>query len=172
MMQRKHLVLVGLPGSGKSTVGRLVAETLGTALTDLDRIVAGASGRSVAELFAEQGEPAFRRIERAAMDGAIAAPPHVIAPGGGWIAEPGNLEAAGHAWLLYLAVAPETAAERLAGDLSRPLLAGPDRGESLRDLLRQRERWYRRAQDEIDAAGPPEAVARLVIARARAKAGW
>ena len=64
---KRHLVLVGLPGSGKSTVGRLVARLLDTAISDLDELTVSAAGMSVAEVFATHGEARFRQMERAAM---------------------------------------------------------------------------------------------------------
>jgi len=164
---KRHLVLVGLPGSGKTTVGRQVARLLGSAFSDIDEIVVSAAGMPVAEVFESHGEARFRRMERAAMDGAMAAPPHVIAPGAGWIAEPGNHEAARAALLIYLRIDPEVAAARLGGDSSRPLLAGGDPAERIRELLRKREAWYRKAGAEVDASGPAERVAAAVAAIAR-----
>ena len=170
---KRHLVLVGLPGSGKSTVGRLVARSLRTALSDIDLLVAGAAGRSVVEIFSGPGEGEFRRLEHAAVQGALAAPPHVIAPGGGWIAEPGNLDAAAAAaCVIYLRVTPETAAGRLGPHDSRPLLQGGDPVIRLRELLERREPWYRRAEREVDASGDPDAVAAAVVTVAREVAGW
>lgn len=164
---KRHIVLVGLPGSGKTTVGRRVAELLDTALTDIDETVAMAAGRTVSAIFAGEGEPLFRAMERAAMDGAMAAPPHVISPGAGWIAQPGNLEAAAGAYLIYLRVSVEMAAGRLAGDASRPLLAGDDPAGRMRALLVEREAWYRQAAATVDASGTPESVARAVLEAAR-----
>ena len=170
---KRHLVLVGLPGSGKSTVGGLVARALRAAFTDIDTLVAEAAGLSVSGIFETRGEAEFRRLERAAVLGALAAPPHVIAPGAGWIAEPGNLDAAiGSSCLVYLMVTPDTAARRLGSDDSRPLLQGGDPVTRLRELLLTREPWYRRAGREIDASGDPEAVAAEVVAIARREAGW
>ena len=163
---KRHVVLVGLPGSGKTTVGRQVAQLLGTAFSDIDEIVA-AAGMSVAQVFAAHGEARFRRMERAAMDGALAAPPHVIAPGAGWIAEPGNYEAARTAALIYLEISPEGAAARLQGDTTRPLLAGGDPASRLMALLATREAGYRKSAATIDASGPPEFVAQAVLEAAR-----
>lgn len=164
---KRHVVLVGLPGSGKTTVGRQVARLLGTAVSDIDEIVAAAAGMPVAAVFATHGEPRFRRMERAAMDGAMAATPHVIAPGAGWIAVPGNYEAARDAFLVYLRIAPEAAAARLTGDASRPLLTGGDPAERIRELLRERESWYRKSDVTIDGSEAPETVARAVLEAAR-----
>lgn len=170
---KRHVLLLGLPGAGKSAVGRLAARGLGCAFCDLDARVAEVSGMSVAELFARRGEPAFRDAERQAAEHALAAPPHVVAAGGGWAAQPGNLErAAGRALTVHLVCAPETAAGRLAGMHDRPLLAGDMLGR-LRSLAAERAAFYRRA----DAAVPTddrtvEEVASDVVALARSAGGW
>src|SRR4029453_16429203 len=101
--------------------------------------VSAAAGMGGAEIFRVGKEPQFRRIERAAMDGALAAPPHVVAPGAGWMAQPGNLAAAAEAVLVYLKISPEAAAARLAGDQTRPLLQDADPAARLSELLAQRE---------------------------------
>jgi shikimate kinase len=164
---KRHLILVGLSGSGKSTVGRLAAKQLRTNFSDIDELIVTGSGQPVAELFAREGEAQFRRLERAALERVLAAPPHVIAPGAGWIAEPGNLDAVGDALLIYLEISPAEAAARLAGDATRPLLAGADPVTRLTGMLRTRERWYRKAALTIPASGSPEAVAALVAEAGR-----
>lgn len=158
---RRHVILVGLPGSGKSTVGPLLATELGLPFVDLDRDIEQAAGRAVPEIFALEGESVFRELEREAMDLRLGGPPSVLAPGGGWAAQPGNLEVAGpRAVVVYLACSPGTAASRLAGDRSRPLLLGGDPAAALERLLLAREPYYRRATFEVDAeAGPPALVA-------------
>ena len=166
----RHVILVGLPGAGKTTVGRRVVELLPgdfTAFTDIDEAVESGTGRSIARIFAESGEAEFRRLERAAMDRALEAPPHLIAAGAGWIAQPGNLDAARErdALVLYLRVPPEVPAARLGDDATRPLLAGKDRLGTLRQLLGEREAWYHQADATLDASGDPEAVARAVVER-------
>jgi shikimate kinase len=164
---KRHLVLVGLPGSGKSTVGALAAAELGAGFTDLDAVIEAVAGVPIAEIFATRGETAFRELEREAMDAALLGDPRVIAPGGGWAAQPGNLAAVeARALVIYLAISPEAAARRLAGDTSRPLLAGmADPREMLEKLLIAREPFYRLARLEVDAeSGPPEFVAEAVVA--------
>ena len=91
---KRHIVLVGLPGSGKTTVGRLVAEQLHAGFVDVDAIVERREGRPIALIFAEKGEAAFREMERKEMETALASEPAVIAPGGGWAAQPGAVAAA------------------------------------------------------------------------------
>ena len=164
---KRHLILMGLSGSGKSTVGRLAAKQLGTHFSDIDELIVAGSGQPVAELFAREGEAQFRRLERAAMERVLAAPPHLIAPGAGWSAEPGNLQAVGDALLIYLEISPDAAAARLAGDATRPLLAGADPVTRLTGMLQTREPWYRKAALTIPASGPPETVAALVAEAGR-----
>jgi shikimate kinase len=174
-MARRHLLLIGLPGSGKSTVGKLVAGLLDTHCTDIDPIIERATGLSVAELFEEEGELAFRERERRAVVEALELPPHVVAPGGGWASEPGNLEqVADRTFLIHLAVSPVEAATRLRGEESRrPLVSGGDPVGKLTELAERRHRYYSRAAAEIDVGDRSAAqVADLVVALARAQAGW
>lgn len=171
---KRHVVLVGLPGSGKTTVGHQAARLLGTAFTDIDETVVSAAGMPVTEIFRVHGKARFRAMERTAMDGALAAPPHLIAPGGGWIAEPGNLAAAmaRQACVVYLRISAVVADNRLGDDISRPLLAGGDRAGRLEALLAEREVWYRRAEYAVDATRQVAAVAAEVARIARMRAGW
>lgn len=169
---RMHLVLVGLSGAGKSTVGPLLARRLDTHFTDIDLVIERATGLTVAELFAEEGEARFRARERQAVRDAFLLPPHVIAPGGGWAAQPGSLDdAAERALVVYLAVPPAVAAARLGDDAGRPLLAGDPTGR-LQALLGEREPWYRRSGPAVDAGLEPEAVADRLLELARREAGW
>lgn len=171
---KQHLILVGLPGSGKTTVGRLLLKlrsTDFTDFTDVDEAVEIETGSSIAQIFAESGEQEFRRLERAAMERALAGPPQLIAAGAGWIAEPGNLAAARAkgAWVVYLRVPPEVAAARLGDAASRPLLAGsgPDRKARLQELLEARESWYLQADAQVDAQADPATVAARVASAMR-----
>lgn len=168
----RHVVLIGLPGAGKSAAGRVAAGLLGAGFTDLDQAVVLETGRSIPELFAHPGEAGFRALERAAMERALTLASQVIAPGGGWAAQPGNLDAAAGAFLVHLRVSPEVAAGRLAEDRDRPLLQG-DPYHRLEQLWRERERFYRRAEAEVDTdAMSPVLVAEAVAALARRNAGW
>lgn len=173
-MSRRPIVLVGLPGCGKSAAGRLAAELLGAPFTDLDDVISRTTSRSVTRIFAEEGEARFRELERAAMAGALTGPAGVIAPGGGWAAQPGNLElVAGGPLLIYLRVTPASAAERIGDPSTRPLLAGSAPVARLTALLEAREPYYRRAGHSIDTDGRPvEDVARAVVRLARTHGAW
>ena len=143
------VVLVGLPGSGKSAVGRRLAHRHGADFVDLDETIEKTAGRSIPEIFAERGEAAFRALER----GAVAqlgpadrgAGIHtVVATGGGAVVDPRNR------WALYrgrvpiwLDVRPEVLAQRLRRSPNvRPLIVGRDPMGTIRDLARDRERFY------------------------------
>ena len=144
MPDRKHLVLVGLPGSGKSTVGRAVASKLGRRFLDFDVEIEKRTKLSVAELFATRGEPYFRELERAITAELRDVAGLVLAPGGGWIANPGCLEAIrARSTLVYLEVAPERAVARMGRGLSqRPLLSRPNPVEEATKLLAARKELY------------------------------
>ena len=143
------VVLVGLPGSGKSVVGRRLAHRHGASLVDLDERIESAAGRSIQELFADDGETAFRALERAAIADLGPADPatdvrRVISTGGGAVLDPRNR------WALYrgrktvwLDGRPEVLAQRLRRSPNvRPLVTGRDPIGVLRDLAAKRERFY------------------------------
>ncbi|HRP08148.1 MAG TPA: shikimate kinase, partial [Gemmatimonadales bacterium] len=158
---------MGLPGAGKTTVAALAADLLGAPRFDLDQAISDYHEAPIPELFSLYGEPWFRAEERAAMERLLAGPPAVIATGGGWAAQPGNLATAeGRGLTLYMSVSPELAAARLEGVGDRPLLAGAALPR-LRELLAAREAYYRRADLEIDASGAPDAVAAAVATAAK-----
>jgi shikimate kinase len=137
-------VLVGLPGSGKSTLGRRVARQLRVPFVDLDEEIERREGRTVAAIFAADGEDYFRAREREVTAILRTRPSMVLAPGGGWAADPGNpalLRPPGR--IIYLRVSPAVAVRRMgAGVGRRPLLAGPDPVGVLDELLRRREAAY------------------------------
>lgn len=152
---RRSLVLIGLPGSGKSAAGRLVAERIGVPFHDLDQLIEQRAGRTIVRIFAEDGEPAFRQLERQAMSDLLGEPPAVIAAGGGWAAQPGALEEArniGSPLIVYLWTTAETAALRVGNGEGRPLLAGNPLA-ALGRLLRERDPTYRGADVTVSTEG-------------------
>jgi shikimate kinase len=147
------IVLVGLPGAGKSTAGRQAAQRLGWTFVDLDEaIVAAAGGRGIPALFADEGEAGFRAREREATRNLVGRRRLVIAPGGGWMTNVGCVALLRPpARIIHLRVGVPVALARLreSGEV-RPLLAGPDPAASLAALLARRASAYASADVEID----------------------
>jgi shikimate kinase len=136
-------VLIGLPGSGKSTIGRRLAKALGLELLDSDAEIERRTGRTVAEIFAADGESGFRRIEEEVIREALAEHDGILSLGGGAITTEGVRDAlAGHT-VVYLEISAAEGVRRTSGPAVRPLLAGPDRAEKYRELMSQRVPLYR-----------------------------
>jgi shikimate kinase len=165
-----HIILTGFMGTGKTEVGRRLARTMGRAFVDTDRLVETKAGRPVAAIFAQQGEAAFRALERDAVVEACALPDAVIATGGGTLIDPENrrrLAAAGP--VVCLTASPSEILRRVGDPASRPLLAGatsePARLARIRDLLAMRATVYGSAAHTIDTTG---LAADQVVERVRA----
>jgi shikimate kinase len=171
---RRHVILVGLPGSGKTSVGRLVAAELGARFVDVDEAVERRAGKSVARIFAEDGEAAFRTLEAELGAAAFAGAPAVIAPGGGFFAAAvTRAMARGSGLVVYLQTDPAAAAARLQGPNGRPLLAGGDVESRVAALLTRREPLYAEAECTVATGGRTvEQVAAAVASLARDRAGW
>jgi shikimate kinase len=164
-----HLVLVGLMGAGKTTVGRVVAERLGRAFVDTDDVAAAQAGATVAELFATEGEAGFRVRERAALADVVASPePLVVACGGGAMTDAGSRRAVTGECVVWLRAAPATLAARATAEGLgvRPLLTGRDPEAVLRRLAADRAAGYEAVADAtVETDGRPvDAVADDVVA--------
>ncbi len=170
---KRHLVLLGLPGVGKSTVGKLVAEELGAPFVDPDAVITRKMQMPVARIFAELGEDRFRELEQETMQAVLEAEPSIIAPGGGWVARPGNFESARpKAFFVWLTCLVTTAAQRAEEGERRPLLSVQPL-EGMRRLLREREPFYKRADAEVrNESRAPRETAREIVALMRQRAGW
>ena len=152
------IVLVGLPGSGKSVIGRLLAERLGRPFVDTDELVQRRTGRSPAAIIDEDGEPAFRAAERLAI-GTIE-PGAVVATGGGTLNEPLNRwDLWRHGAAVWLDAPAELLVSRLANDGGRRPLLEPDPLAGLRRLAAERAPFYRAADRVVDADRPPTVIA-------------
>lgn len=173
---RPVIWLTGLMATGKSTAGRTLATLLGRPFADTDSLVEAAAGCSVADVFAAQGEAAFRALERAAVQDAAARPGAVVALGGGaWLdaANRRTIQAAGP--VVWLTARPETIADRLgpAAVASRPLLQGGDVSGTIARLLAEREPVYRTADHAVATDGlSPEAVAAAIRRWLEAQTWW
>lgn len=160
-------VLVGLPGSGKSTIGRRLAKALGVGLLDTDVAIEQRTGRSIADIFATDGEQEFRRIEEDVVRAALADHDGVLSLGGGAVTSPGVRAAlAGHT-VVYLEISAAEGVRRTGGNTVRPLLAGPDRAEKYRALMAKRAPLYRRVTTmRVDTnRRNPGAVVRHILSR-------
>jgi shikimate kinase len=136
-------VLVGLPGSGKSTIGRRLAKTLDCGLLDTDAAIEKSTGRTIAEIFATDGEAEFRRIEADVVCDALATHDGVLSLGGGAVTTAAVREAlAGHT-VIYLEISAAEGVRRTGGATVRPLLAGPDRAARFKALMAERVPLYR-----------------------------
>jgi shikimate kinase len=160
-----RVVLVGLPGAGKSTVGRMVAKSLQWEFVDLDAEIERRAGRSVADLFEADGESAFRALERELTLELCSGSRLVLAPGGGWAAQPGMLEQLpADSALIWLQVSPAEAIRRLRGSpAERPLLAGPDPLGALAALAEERTEYYAQADLIVPVDGCSAAAAAEII---------
>ena len=160
-----RVVLVGAPGAGKTTVGRLVAERLGVDFLDTDAVVEATAGMSVSHIFVTQGEPHFRDLERAAVADALATHSGVVALGGGAVLDAGTRELLRTVPTVWLQVGLAAALARVGMNQARPLLLGNVRGQLLA-LLEARAPLYAEVAsatvrtDDRD----PEAVATDVVA--------
>jgi shikimate kinase len=160
-------VLVGMPGSGKSTIGRRLAKALDTALLDTDVKIVETTGRSVAEIFSTEGEKAFRRIEEEVVRAAVAEHDGIVSLGGGAITSPGVRDAlAGHT-VIFLEISAAEGIRRTTGGTVRPLLAGADPAQKYRELMAQRVPLYRQvATMRINTnRRNPGAVVRYIVTR-------
>lgn len=154
--------LVGLPGSGKSTVGRQLARRLGVPFVDSDHVIEQQLGCSIRAYFEREGEDSFRDVEQAVIDDLTQHHHGVIATGGGAVLRPANrehLRARGQ--VVYLRSSPEEVFRRLRHDVNRPLLQVKDPLGRLRDLFAARDPLYRETAHFVIETGRPS-VATLV----------
>ena len=162
----RSIVLVGLMGAGKTSIGKRLARALGAAFSDADEEIVTAAGLSIPDIFALYGEARFRELEREAMADLLAGPASVLAPGGGWAAQPGNLEAGkARGLIVYLMVPAATALARALEGTERPLLAGGEGLARMTALLLERESSYRKADVTVDNSGDDPAIAATEIVR-------
>lgn len=160
-------VLVGLPGAGKSTIGRRLAKALDVEMLDTDAAIEASTGRSIADIFATDGEAEFRRIEEEVIRAALTDHDGVLSLGGGAVTTAGVRDAlAGHI-VVFLEISAAEGVRRTGGSTVRPLLAGPGRAEKFRALMAQRVPLYRRvATIRVNTnRRNPGAVVRYIVSR-------
>jgi shikimate kinase len=158
------IVLVGPMGVGKSTVGRLLAERLGAGYRDTDDDIVAEQGRTIAEIFVDEGEPAFRAIEKTAVHKALAEHDGVLALGGGAILDPDTRALLAGARVVYLSMDVEEAVKRTGLNTARPLLAVNPR-KQWRELMDARRSLYEEVATAVVATDgrTPEEVAQVAL---------
>ncbi len=148
--------LIGLPGSGKSTVGRQIARRLQLPFVDADRVIEEQIGCSIREYFEREGEAHFRDVEQTVIDGLTLAHQGVVATGGGAVLRQVNRSRLKErTTVVYLHAMPATLLRRVAHDSRRPLLQGGDPLGRLNDLYAQRDPLYRETAHLVVETGRP-----------------
>jgi shikimate kinase len=160
-----NLTLVGFMGTGKSTIGRLVAEQLQFGFVDTDNLIETRLDRSVSDIFAKEGEAAFRQYEKQAVESLGARHDLVIAAGGGLVMDPENMASLKtHSVVICLWASPEAIWERVQTQTHRPLLQTPDPLAKIREMLAARAPAYRQADVLIDSGlRSPREVAQQIV---------
>lgn len=160
------VVLIGPPGSGKSTVGAVLADLLQVPFHDTDAAIVAAQGRSIADIFLEDDEASFRELEHAEVVRALCDADGVLSVGGGSVLDPRTQQAlAGHA-VIFLDVGIADAAKRVGFDRSRPLLGINPRAQWVRLMQARRPTYERLAGFRVDTAGrSPHEVAAEIAAQ-------
>ncbi|HPC59759.1 MAG TPA: shikimate kinase [Verrucomicrobiota bacterium] len=142
----QNLALIGFMGTGKSSVGRLVAQALDFTFVDTDQLIESRAGKAISDIFREEGEPAFREWECRIVEELAGCQKTVIATGGGLPVNPANLASLkSHALVVCLWASPEMIWQRVRGHTHRPLINEADPLARIRELLAVREPCYRQA---------------------------
>jgi len=164
-LQGVNLYLIGMMGSGKSAVGRPLAEALGYRFLDADTSLEQVAGKPIPELFESEGEQGFRALEAAVLNQIAVWHSLVVATGGGVVTRPENWGQLHQGVVIWLDAPDELLLQRLAADPTpRPLLACPDPAARLAELLEVRRPLYAQADLHLLQDGrPPEQVAQQVI---------
>jgi len=144
--QIQNIALIGFMGTGKSSVGQIVAQQLHFTFLDTDHVIESRTGKSISDLFAQDGEPAFRELEKKIVAELATRKKTVISTGGGLPVNPDNLASLKtHALTVCLWASAEKIWERVRSQTHRPLLNEPDPLAKIKKLLEQREPFYRQA---------------------------
>jgi len=162
----KTLVLVGMMGAGKTSVGRRLASTLGVPFRDADVEIEAAAGCTINEIFERFGEPAFRSGERKVIARLLSDPPHVLAAGGGAFVDAETRERIKErAVSIWLRAPLELLIQRVLRKDTRPLLRNTDSRATLERLLRDREPIYAEADIVVESdEGPHDVVVKRIVA--------
>ncbi len=164
MLRGVNLYLIGMMGSGKSTVGRILAESLDYQFFDSDQLIEQVSKRSIAEIFAQEGEESFRTVETQVLAQLAPYIRLVISTGGGAVLKPENWSYLHHGVVIWLDVPPETLLARVSQDPTpRPLLQQADPLQTLKTISQERQRYYAQADIRVDADASAQDVAQRTL---------
>jgi shikimate kinase len=148
---KRNIALTGFMAVGKSVVGRNLARRLGRRFVDLDKLIEKNEGMKVREIFRRKGESHFRQVEKETLAQVLLQSEQVIATGGGVVMDEENLCLLREkSFLVWLTAAPEIVHRRAGNGRQRPLLAGGDRAQRIRQLMAQREKHYAQAHVSVD----------------------
>ncbi|MBD2385608.1 shikimate kinase [Cylindrospermum sp. FACHB-282] len=167
LLKGVNLYLIGMMGVGKTTVGRLLAQQLGYGFVDTDSVIVQAAGKSINEVFADEGEAAFRQLESDVLAQVCAFTKLTIATGGGIVLRRENWGYLHHGLIVWLDVPLELIMARLAEDTTRPLLQDADLQGKLRSLLEQRKPLYSQGDLRItvqEGETPEQTASRIMEA--------
>lgn len=150
---KRNIILVGFMGTGKSVTGQLVAKQLKRTFVDMDAVIEERAGRKISEIFATDGEPHFRAMERELVRELSARENLVVATGGGVVLNPDNIADFSRTGLVIcLTAKPDVILKRVSGESHRPLLENEDKSKAIRELLARREALYRAIPECIDTS--------------------
>ncbi|MFQ5901756.1 MAG: shikimate kinase [Thermodesulfobacteriota bacterium] len=149
----KNIILTGFMATGKSSVGSMLAERLSLKYVDTDTIIEDEAGLSISDIFKRHGEGRFRDMEKDVIRRLSSEEGLVISVGGGAVVDPENISLLREKGIIIsLTASPEEIVARTGGDETRPLLSGNDRLERIKELLKEREVYYSRANLMIDTS--------------------
>jgi shikimate kinase len=167
LLKGVNLYLIGMMGVGKTTVGRLLAQELSYGFLDTDDVIVKVAGKSINDIFADEGEDTFRQLESNVLAQVCAYTKLTIATGGGIVLRQENWSYLHHGLIVWLDCSVKTIFHRLSEDSTRPLLQNSDLEGKLRSLLEQRQSLYSQADLHISISQeqtPEEIVARILQA--------
>lgn len=166
LLKGLNIYLVGMMGTGKSTLAKIIAEMMNYRVLDTDNIIEQLAGKSISEIFAEMGEAEFRKLETQVLKQVAVRTRTVVATGGGIILSQANWYYLRQGLTIWLDVPTPLLADRLRSDTSRPLLQNVDLNTRLSQLMKQRRSLYAESDlhMQISTARPPRAVAEDIIA--------